>query len=337
MIFGRVPTGDAVGAVLAHSLRAGERMLKKGRVLTAADAQALGAAGHDAVVCARLEHGDVAEDAAAAAVARLVAGANVRIAEAATGRANLYATVGGLAVVDVGAVDRLNAVDEAVTVATCPPYFRAPAGAMIGTVKIIPFAVAGATLDRVARAAATVVTVRPFAPVRAGLVLTRFADTGAALLDRAAASQRERLARLDGSLAREVRVAHDENAVADAISALADEGLDPILVLGASAIVDRRDVVPAAVERAGGHIDHLGMPVDPGNLLLLGHRGDTAIIGVPGCARSLKPSGFDWVLERLCAGVPVGPGDLTRMGAGGLLDEPPSRPSTRYSNAMNAP
>ena len=42
-----------------------------------------------------------------------------------------------------------------------------------------------------------------------------------------------------------------------------------MLVLGASATVDRRDVVPAAIERAGGTVEHLGMPVDPGNLTLL--------------------------------------------------------------------
>ena len=170
---------------------------------------------------------------------------------------------------------------------------------------------------------------RRFAPVRAGLVLTRFAETPASLLDRAAANQRERLTRLGGTLGRELRVAHDEAAVAGAIAELAAEGCAPILVLGASAIVDRRDVVPAAIERAGGSVDHLGMPVDPGNLLLLGRRGDVTVVGVPGCARSLKPSGFDWVLERLCARLPIGPAELTGMGIGGLLDEPASRPQPR--------
>src|SRR5262249_8024384 len=155
-------------------------------------------------------------------------------------------------------------------------------------------------------AARPLVAVRPFVPRRAGLVLTVLADTPASILDRAAASQRERLARLGGQLARELRVDHNEGAGAAAIDQLLARGGDPVRVLGASAIVDRRDVVPAAVERAGGTLVHLGMPVDPGNLLLLARRGDVPIVGVPGCARSLKPSGFDWVLERICAGVPIG-------------------------------
>ena len=329
MIFGPVPVAEAVGAVLAHSQRAGGQVLKKGRLLSAADVEALASTGHDSVICARLQPGDVDENTAAATVARGIAGENVRVAAAATGRANLFATTRGLVAVDGTSVDRLNAVDEAVTLATLAPLARVDEGQMVATVKIIPFAVAAATLERVAAVAAPVVGVRPFVPARAGLVLTRFAETPTSLLDRAAASQRKRLARLGATLGRELRVAHDERAVADAIDELARDGCAPILVLGASAIVDRRDVVPAALERSGGTIVHLGMPVDPGNLLLLGRRGDVGVIGVPGCARSLKPSGFDWVLERLCAGVAVTPGDLTGMGAGGLLDEPASRPQPR--------
>ena len=137
------------------------------------------------------------------------------------------------------------------------------------------------------------------------------------------------MAYLDGEIAREVRVNHEVAAIADAINGLLAEGVDLVLVLGASAIVDRKDVLPVAIEAVGGVVDHLGMPVDPGNLLLLGHKGSTPIVGVPGCARSLKPSGYDWVLERLAANLVVTRTDITRLGAGGLLADVSSRPSVR--------
>src|SRR5262249_12141907 len=160
------------------------------------------------------------------------------------------------------------------------------------------------------------------------LVLTRLPGTAETVLDRAAASQRERVARIGGSVVGEVRTAHDEGAVADALATLVED-CSLILVLGASAIADRADVVPAAIVRAGGTVDEVGMPVDPGNLLCLGRRGAVPIVGVPGCARSLRPSGFDWVLERVCAGLPVSARDLMTMGVGGLLVEAPSRPQPR--------
>src|SRR5207247_3550875 len=116
------------------------------------------------------------------------------------------------------------------------------------------------------------------------------------------------------------------------------QGADIVFVHGASAIVDRRDVIPEAVVAAGGRVDHFGMPVDPGNLLLLGHVGDTPVLGLPGCARSPQVNGFDWVLERLVSGLPVGPREIMRMGSGGLLAEIPSRPLPRAaaSPAPNA-
>ena len=102
-----------------------------------------------------------------------------------------------------------------------------------------------------------------------------------------------------------------------------------IVVFGASAITDRRDVIPAAIEAIGGRVEQFGMPVDPGNLLLLGALGGKPIIGAPGCARSPKENGFDWVLQRLLAGVPVRDADIRAMGVGGLLMEIVSRPQPR--------
>jgi molybdenum cofactor cytidylyltransferase len=94
-------------------------------------------------------------------------------------------------------------------------------------------------------------------------------------------------------------------------------------------VVDAQDVIPAAIRLAGGTVEHVGMPVDPGNLLVLGHLGGVPVIGAPGCARSPKENGFDYVLNRLLADIPVTPQDITGMGVGGLLMEIPSRPQPR--------
>ena len=71
----------------------------------------------------------------------------VRIEDAFTGRANLFAEAPGVLVVDRAAVDRLNRVDEAITFATLPAFKPVVAGEMIATVKIIPFAVSGRARD----------------------------------------------------------------------------------------------------------------------------------------------------------------------------------------------
>ena len=337
MRFGPLALGEAGGAILAHTLRLPSgKVLKKGRVLTAADLAALGAAGRSEVVAARLEAGDVHEDAAAAALAGALAGPGLRAAEAFTGRCNLHAEAHGVLVVDRERLDRVNAIDEAITVATLEPFAVVPPRALAVTVKIIPFAVRSAALEAclaAARGAEPLVRVAPLRAASAGLILTQVPGLAPSILERAAESQRTRLARLGGRVREEIRCPHDEASVAEAIASLLAAGCAPILILGASAIVDRRDVIPRAVERAGGAVEHLGMPVDPGNLLLLARHGATPVIGLPGCARSLEPSGADRVLERALAGLPVTGRDLMKMGAGGLLAEARSRPQPREPKA----
>ncbi|MEK9970486.1 MAG: NTP transferase domain-containing protein, partial [Ferrovibrio sp.] len=168
-----------------------------------------------------------------------------------------------------------------------------------------------------------------FTPRNVGLVLTRVASTKDSVLEKTEQAVAQRLAQVGSHIKAQRIVPHDEATVAGAIAELIAEGCAPIFVFGASATVDRHDVVPAGLTRAGGEVLHFGMPVDPGNLLMLGRHNDVSVIGVPGCARSPKLNGFDWVLQRLCAGAPIGRRDIMRMGSGGLLKEIPSRPMLR--------
>jgi molybdenum cofactor cytidylyltransferase len=128
-------------------------------------------------------------------------------------------------------------------------------------------------------------------------------------------------------------VPHEQAALARAIGDVLKAGAELVIVFGASAIADRRDVIPAAVEAVGGEIEHFGMPVDPGNLMLIGRLRGQAVIGAPGCARSPKENGFDWVLMRMLAGLPVTRSDITGMGVGGLLMEIVTRPQPRKAPA----
>jgi molybdenum cofactor cytidylyltransferase len=339
MRFGDIPVGEAAGAVLAHSLRLGATALKKGRVLSPEDIALIAAAGVERIVAARLDPGDIREDEAATRIATAAAGPGISTARAFTGRANLFAEARGLLVVDRDRLDRLNSVDEAVTLGTLPPYAVVEPRQMVATVKIIPFAVPEAAVEAAAEFAARgepLLRVAAFAPRRVALIQTRLPGIKESILDKTREVTGQRLAALGCTLAAEERCAHAAADLAPRIAAAIEAGAEMVLVHGASAIVDRRDVIPEALVAAGGRIDHFGMPVDPGNLLLLGHAGEVPVLGLPGCARSPKVNGFDWVLERLVAGVPVGPRDIMQMGAGGLLAEIPSRPLPR-AQASPAP
>ena len=89
MKFGAVPLDEARGAIMAHSQKVGERMIRKGSLLDEAAIEALRAAGRSEVICARLEPGDVPEDIAADRLATPLLSPLIARSRAATGRVNL--------------------------------------------------------------------------------------------------------------------------------------------------------------------------------------------------------------------------------------------------------
>jgi molybdenum cofactor cytidylyltransferase len=328
--FGEIPVAEARGAIAAHAVKIGGLVLRKGQEITAEDQTALTAAGVAKVVAARLEPGDVHEDTAAAWLAEHLAGPGLRREKPFTGRVNLFARVPGLLTVDVAAIDAINQLDEAITVATLPAYKFVAEGDMAATVKIIPFAASGASLSaaRAVPRAEGAISVLPFRPLRVAVVSTLLPGLKASVVAKTLAVLEGRLAPCGASMVSETRAPHETAGLAEAIQTAAERA-DLVIVFGASAITDRRDVIPGAIELAGGKIEHFGMPVDPGNLLLVGELQGKPIIGAPGCARSPKENGFDWVLHRLLAGAPIGRKEIQAMGVGGLLMEILSRPQPR--------
>ena len=338
MKFGEIAVSAAVGTVLAHSVTHRGGLFKKGRVLTSGDVDLLTASGVETVFAAELEPDDVPENAAAVILARAIAGPGSEVQEPFTGRANLHAVSDGVAIVDAGRVRAVNRLDESLTVATVAPFETIGRRQLLATVKVIPFAVRRQILEEALQLIGDqpLVALRSFTPHRAGLVITSLPQTKQSLLRKSEDAMRDRLEAMGSSLGEVVVCGHRTGEVAAAIARLQASGHDPVLVFGASAIVDRGDVVPAGLVAAGGNVVHLGMPVDPGNLMMLGQLGETAVIGVPSCARSPKTNGFDWVLARILAGIDVRPQDIMDMGAGGLLKEIITRPTPRDHPAAAA-
>jgi molybdenum cofactor cytidylyltransferase len=336
MKFGGVTPEEARGATAVHSIRKGDLVLKKGTLIGDKEIAALKAADVHEIVVARLEEGDVSEDQAAGEIAAAVAGHGVRVDRAFTGRCNLFADAGGVLVVDKGAIDALNRIDEAVTFATLPAFKPVVEGEMIATVKIIPFAVSKGPRDaalKIAETAKPIIRVAPYKVKKIGVVSTLLPGLAPKVVDKTIRVLKERIAPAGAAIIGERQVPHDQAPLSKAIDELLREGSELVIVFGASAIADRRDVIPAALEEVGGTIEHFGMPVDPGNLMLIGSARGISVIGAPGCARSPKENGFDWVLMRLLAGLPVARQDITGMGVGGLLMEIVTRPQPREKAA----
>lgn len=335
MKFGSLPVAEAEGAILAHGIALASGKIPKGRRLSAADISLLQDATISQVIAAQLEADDLTEDEAAERLGRALPTEKLRLSPAATGRVNVYATCNGLFRADKQIVDCFNRIDPAITLACLKDFSPVSAGDMVATIKIIPLAVAAKAVEAAMKVLndGSAFAVHEFQPHSVALIQTELPSLKPSVLNKTSQVLRRRLAASRSAIVSERRVAHEEKVVADAILQAHQEfdGRGPrmVILFGASAVCDAEDVLPKAMRLAGGVVDHVGLPVDPGNLLVLGHLDDVPLIAAPGCARSPKENGFDWVLDRVLAGQVPTSDDLTGLGVGGLLMEIPSRPQPR--------
>jgi molybdenum cofactor cytidylyltransferase len=337
MKFGPVPLEEAAGKLLGHNLAGpdGKRLFRKGKALTPGDVQALRQMGKRSVYAAELEKGDVLEDQAALCIAEALAQDGLRLSRSAGGRVNLLATRLGVLYVNAQALREANTC-EGITLATLPAHALARPRQVVATVKVIPYAVPERLLAQVEAAiaqAAPLLSLRELPPRRVGILLSGSAGVRQRLQADFETPLQRRVealgssAELKGFISLEDE--GDEIALARLLQDCAAEGYDLVVLAGETAIQDRHDLAPRAILRAGGSVESVGVPVDPGNLLMLAYLGEMPVLGAPGCARSLKTNALDWVLPRLLAGERLTFSDLADLGHGGLLEDTGKRPMPR--------
>lgn len=337
MKFGPVPLAQAQGKILGHHIAGpqGRRAFRKGKPLTPADIEALRELGCQVVYVAELESNDVDEDTAAHRVAQAIKGSGLHLSKAHVGRVNLQAGQLGILKVHAGRLLQVN-LCEGITVATLASNAVVQPGSTVATVKVIPFAVPETSVHRVERLAAdgqALIALQPLLPRAVSLVLTGSFNARNRVTKNFVPPLLERINALGSAILTVDYVPLEDDrgeaALADVLVKRVSGGAGLIVLAGETAIMDRDDIAPRAIECAGGEVACFGAPVDPGNLLLLAYLEDVPILGAPGCARSPKANVIDWVLPRLLAGERLGREDLLVLGHGGLLEDTPLRPAPR--------
>ena len=343
MKFAPVPLDRAEGKILGHNIAGpdGQRLLRKGKALTSADIAALREMGHRSVYAAELEPGDVGEDDAARAVAAQVMGHGLLPSFAGGGRMNLIAAQLGVARVDAERLNRINEI-EGLTIATVANHAAVNAKQIVATIKIIPFAVPASAIETARRICSEsdrpIIRLDALPARRVVLILSGMPSVRDRVVGDFEPALRARIEALGSHLAAvdyvPLESEDSERDLSQALVRHAESGAQLIVLAGETAIMDRHDIVPRAIERVHGEVTCFGAPVDPGNLLMVAYLGELPILGAPGCARSRKINVVDWVLPRLLAGDRLTRRDITSLGVGGLLEEIGERPRPRAAKPL---
>lgn len=330
---------DVEGAILAHNIsdQNGRRILRKGIEIGTNEIRQLKALGLESTYVAILEQDDINEADAARNIAELICGDHIRRVGAATGRTNLLAEIHGVLHIDIDRLTRLNQI-QGITAATLQDRSVVPERQMVASIKIIPYAIPEDSLKAVEDLARNgpIVSLKALTPKQVHLMLLGRTTILEKLEDDFKPPLEARVLSLGSKLVAVHRVPTDIEdpvmAIASALEDLSNQDIDLLIMAGETAIMDPRDVIPTAIEEAGGRVLTTGAPVDPGNLLMLAYLDDLPILGAPGCARSPKENVVDWILPRLLSGERLDSSDITSLGHGGLLEDIKERPHPR-SNA----
>lgn len=314
---------NALGGVLIHNVAdaEGHKALNKGHRLVQADVEKLRALGKTRVFVGMFEDGDVSENDAATRIANAVMGENLKPSAVSGGRVNLMAGVRGVFAVNDDALARVNSLDG-ITVATIAANQVVEPKKIVATVKTIGLAISERALQEVEQIvsdADTLVKVRELRHARVAVILTGSDEARGRVEKTYMPAVQGRVEHLGAKLVSNEYVEHQEDAIAAAIERAKGAGVDCVILVGETSIMDASDVTPSGIVQAGGVIELYGAPVEPGNLLLLAYAGELPIIGAPGCVKSRDVNVVDLILPRLLAGERVRKKDVVALANGGLL------------------
>ena len=330
MFFGEVKTESSLGGILSSSIEVykDKKKLKisKGTVINKnlVDLFLLNNIKH--VICAKLDNDEVEENKAVFMISKeIIASKNsfIKIQDPKNGRCNLVSIVDGIIEFQPNQLYSINSITDDVGVASLKPFSKVKKNQIIASIKAIPFGIKIKHLQNIVNISQDCFKILPFQKKNIHLIQTTNQNTREKILDKTLEVTKDRLSSCGINQITEKKCLHEIKSICLELNESINENADIILIFGTSAICDVNDVIPQSIKEIKGKILRLGMPVEPGNLILLAEinlsKKNISIIGMPGCAKSRKENGVDWILWRKLCNLKITSEDINHMGSGGLL------------------
>ena len=239
-----------------------------------------------------------------------------------TGRSNIYSTTSGLFIYNTNNLIKLNN-NSKIAISAIRPFSKVEKNQELITAKVIPYGIDKKLLEKNSLRLKDTFKVVPFKKKNITLIQTFDNKINEKLIIKSRNVTQRRLELCGIKKFKEIIIPHKENILCEKIQICIDQNVDIILIIGSHAITHIKDVIPNAIKMSGAKIIRFGIPVEPGNLLLLSKfksvERDIYIIGMPSCAKSPKENGLDWVLWRILCNINFKNSNINELSVGGLI------------------
>ena len=330
MFFGEVKTESSLGGILSSSIEIykdkNKIKISKGTVINKILVDLLLLNNVENVKCAKLDDDEVDENTTVHKISKNIItlkNSNIKIQEPKNGRCNLISSVDGMIVFQPNQLFSINSVTNDIGIASLKAFSKVKKNQVVASIKAIPFGIKQKHIQNIINISQNCLKILPFQKKNIHLIQTTNQNTRTKILEKTLEITKDRLSSCGIDKIVEKKCSHEIKSISLQLKKSINEKADIILIFGTSAICDINDVIPQSIKNINGRILRLGMPVEPGNLILLADieipKKHISVIGMPGCARSKKENGVDWILWRKLCDLNISSEDINHMGNGGLL------------------
>jgi len=321
----KLPLREAVGHALAHDITqiiadGKAARFSRGHVLMPDDLPTLLDMGKHHIYVGSPPVGQIHEEDAGQAAAEILAGEHITISPPAEGRFALTANTKGVLSIHREGLIALNSIPD-FTAATLPKFAPVDVGQTVAGVRIVPLFTDEknvAELASVEKTYGKLLRVSPFLPKKVGIVITGTEIYSGRIEDRFEAVLRKKLSAFDATILAVTKCPDDPAHIQSAAKDLLQDGAEILFFTGGMS-VDPDDLTPTAIRALGSEIITQGVPIQPGNMLLLAKLGKVSLLGLPGAVMHHEITALDCILPRVFADVSITQSDIQKMGEGGLL------------------
>ena len=329
MIFKTVQIQKCVGYILPENIfviKNGKKVkLSKGTKINQQIKNILVSNGFKQISGFLLSENDFDENKASDLIARSICTNklnNLNYKNLNTGRSNIYSTKSGLFIYNANNLIKLND-NSKIAISAIRPFSKVEQNQELITAKVIPYGIDKKLLQKNSLRLKDTFRVAPFQKKSITLIQTFDNKINEKLIVKSRNVTQKRLELCGIKKIEEIIIPHKENILCNKIQICINRNVDIILIIGSHAITHINDVIPNAIKMSGAKIIRFGIPVEPGNLLLLSKFKssikDIYIIGMPSCAKSPKENGLDWVLWRIICNINFKNSNINELSVGGLI------------------
>ncbi|WP_106460442.1 molybdopterin-binding protein [Anaerococcus sp. Marseille-P3915] len=321
----KIRVEDAIGLPLLHDLTAimedgfkGVKF-KRGHIVKEADIEELKNIGKDHIYVGELEENQVHEEDAISAIGPLLAGSNIEISEVSEGKINLSSKEEGLFIINRKLLRAINEIGD-YTITCKKSYIRVePHDKLVGA-RIVPLWTDKWQVEKAKEIlnAGPVFEVKEFKKLKVGCIITGDEVYYGRIKDAFRPVLEEKLSHFETQILGFEFLPDDEERLVETYKKFKDAGADLVIFTGGMS-VDPDDITPRAIRKTGAEVIVQGIPMQPGNMLMVAKDDKTYLMGVPGASIHSKITSFDFFLPRIFAGLDLKKEDFLEMAEGGLL------------------